>query len=249
MKAMKAYIGTSGWNYDHWRGVFYPSDLRHTDWLSHYTGHFRSVEVNNTFYRVPTRKNVTLWTQQSPSTFRFALKMWRGVSHFKKLKDCRSHLETFFTAVGPLLGGQRGPLLVQLPPNQGKDLDKLDAFLSELKAVTHPSRWKVAVEFRNQDWLCRKTYDVLDRRRAALCLHDMPPANVAEPNEAAFVYVRRHGPAGDYRHSYSDRALGKDAERVSGWLNGGKMVFVYFNNDTDGCAIRDALRLKSRLAD
>ncbi len=146
-------------------------------------------------------------------------------------------------------GGRRGPVLVQLPSNQGKDVAKLDAFLEEFKAVTHPARWKMAVEFRNADWLCPETYHVLDRRRAALCLHDMPPAAVAEPNDAAFVYIRRHGPAGDYRHSYSDRALREDAQRIRRWLEEGRMVFAYFNNDAEACAVGNARQLKEELGD
>ena len=247
MKAARAYIGTSGWNYGHWRTRFYPKGLGQRDWLCHYAEYFKSVEVNNSFYRVPDPETVTLWARQAPSTFRFAVKMWRGVTHFKKLKDCREHLEKFFLPVGDLPVGQRGPVLVQLPSNQGKDLAKLDDFLGTLKEMSHPARWKVAVEFRNPDWLCPETYALLDRRRAAICLHDMPPADVAEPNDASFVYLRRHGPAGDYRHSYSDRALAADAEHIRGWLDKGQMVFVYFNNDAEGCAVRNARQLKELL--
>ncbi len=247
MKGARAYIGTSGWNYRDWRTRFYPEGLRQADWLRHYAEHFQSVEVNNSFYRVPDRALVALWGRQAPGAFRFAVKMWRGVTHFKKLKNCREHLETFFHAVEVLPGSRRGPVLVQLPSNQGKDVLKLDAFLEEFKAVTHPARWKVAVEFRNADWLCPETYHVLDRRRAALCLHDMPPAAVTEPNNASFVYIRRHGPAGDYRHSYSDRALREDARRIGRWLDEGRMVFAYFNNDAEACAVRNARKLEEQL--
>ena len=249
MKNARAYVGTSGWNYSQWRARFYPKELRQADWLAHYTSHFRSVEVNNTFYRVPDRETVDLWARDAPSAFRFAVKMWRGVSHFKKLKDCREHLEKFYLPVAVLPAGQRGPVLVQLPSNQGKDLPKLDAFLGEFRAVTRPAHWKVAVEFRNGDWLCPETYHVLDRRRAAICLHDMPPAAVIEPNDASFVYLRRHGPAGDYRHSYSDRALREDARRIRRWLEEGRMVFAYFNNDAEACAVSNARQLKKELAD
>ena len=247
MKAARAYIGTSGWNYGHWRTRFYPKGLGQRDWLCHYAEYFKSVEVNNSFYRVPAPETVTLWSRQAPSTFRFAVKMWRGVSHFKKLKDCREHLQKFFLSVGELRVGQRGPVLVQLPSNQGKDLAKLDAFLGDFRAVTRPARWKIALEFRNPEWLCPETYALLDRRRAAICLHDMPPAAVVEPNDASFVYVRRHGPAGDYRHSYSDRALRKDARRIRRWLEEGRMVFAYFNNDAEACAVSNARQLKNEL--
>ncbi len=247
MQDARAHIGTSGWNYGHWRDRFYPQGLRQADWLPYYAGYFATVEVNNTFYRVPDRKTVALWARQAPSAFRFAVKMWRGVSHFKKLKDCREHLEKFFLPIGALPTNQRGPLLVQLPSNQGKDLAKLDAFLGTLKEVSHPARWKIALEFRNRDWLCPETYELLNRRRAAICLHDMPPAAVAEPNDASFVYVRRHGPAGDYGQSYSDRALCEDARRIRHWLGEGRMVFAYFNNDAEACAVHNARHLSEVL--
>jgi len=247
MSGARAYVGTSGWNYGHWRRRFYPQGLRQADWLAHFAAHFDSVEVNNAFYRVPDRRTVDAWVEQAPSRFRFAVKMWRGVTHFKKLKDCGEHLEKFFAPVSALPAGQRGPVLVQLPSNQGKDLDKLDAFLTDLKQVTRPARWKVAVEFRSQDWLCPETYELLDRQRAALCLHDMPPAEVASANDAAFVYVRRHGPGGDYRNSYSDRDVKKDARQIEGWLDAGRTVFAYFNNDAEACAVHDAERLRDAL--
>ncbi len=247
MRRARAHVGTSGWNYRHWRDRFYPQGLRQADWLPYYAEHFATVEVNNTFYRVPDRATTAQWADQAPARFRFAVKMWRGVTHFKKLKDCREHLEKFFLPVEALPIDRRGPVLVQLPSNQGKDLAKLDAFLGTLKEVSHPARWKVAVEFRNPDWLCPETYALLDRRRAAVCLHDMPPADVAEPNDASFVYLRRHGPAGDYRNSYSDRALAADAERIGRWLDQGRTAFVYFNNDAEACAVRNARQLREML--
>ncbi len=248
MSRAKAYIGTSGWNYGDWRRRFYPEGLRQADWLEYFAAQFETVEINNVFYRLPDPDTVAQWAEQAPSRFRFAVKMWRGVSHYKKLKDCRAHLERFVSAVGALPSGRRGPVLVQLPSNQGKAPDKLDAFLDDLKAVTRPARWKVAVEFRDPQWLCPEVFEVLDRQRAAICLHDMPPADVASPGDASFVYVRRHGPKGDYRGSYSDQAIRSDARRVRAWLDAGRMVFVYYNNDTDGCAIRDAQRLVAQLA-
>lgn len=243
MSQARFYVGTSGWNYKHWRGAFYPQGLRQADWLRHFAGEFDTVEVNNAFYRIPTRNAVETWHQQTPGRFRFAVKMWRGVSHYKKMKECREHLEKFFASIAALPTSQRGPILLQLPANQGKDLDKLDRFLTDFKAVTHPDRWKLAVEFRTGSWLCSETYELLDRHRAAVCLHDMPPADTWEANEARFVYVRRHGPSGDYRGNYSDEAIEKDARRIADWQAEGRTVFVYFNNDMEGFAVGDAQRL------
>lgn len=244
MGSGRAYIGTSGWNYGHWRGDFYPQKLRQADWLNHFASQFGSVEVNNAFYRVPDAEHVRQWARQVPARFRFAVKMWRGVTHFKKLKNCREHLEKFFLPVSELPTSQRGPVLVQLPSNQGKDLAKLDAFLVELKRATGPARWKVAMEFRSSDWLCEETYELLNRHGATICLHDMPPADVITANAARFVYLRRHGPAGDYRGSYSDRAIDEDAHRIRSWLREGRMVFVYYNNDAAAAAVHDARRLE-----
>lgn len=238
------YVGTSGWNYKDWRGHFYPSGLRQADWLSHYADQFESVELNNSFYRIPARDTVRNWQQQVSARFRFAVKMWRGVSHYKKLKDCGEHLERFFAPFFTLPTRQRGPILVQLPKNQGKDVSKLDTFLTEFKAVIHPDRWKLAVEFRNESWLCPEVYRLLDRHRAAICLHDMPPTQTLEANDARIVYVRRHGPEGDYRGSYPDRTIDADAENIARWQSDGRTVFVYFNNDMEGCAVGDARRLR-----
>ncbi|MFO7905480.1 MAG: DUF72 domain-containing protein [Planctomycetota bacterium] len=247
MSGARVHIGTSGWNYRHWRGRFYPEKLRQADWLTHFAKHFGSVEVNNTFYRVPGVEHVRGWGQQAPAGFRFAVKMWRGITHFKKLKNCREHLETFFSPLSALAVSQRGPVLVQLPANQGKDLEKLDAFLTDLKAVTHPARWKIAIEFRNEAWLCSETHELLDRQRAAICLQDMPPADAQWPNDAAFVYVRRHGPEGDYRGSYPDAVIQEDARRINDWRGEGRNVFIYYNNDAEACAIHDARRLEKTL--
>lgn len=244
-RSSRAYIGTSGWDYPHWRERFYPKDLRQADWLEHLSRRLGTVEVNNSFYRVPDRRIVEEWEAEAPSGFRFAVKMWRGVTHFKKLKDCRHHLERFFAPVSVLATRARGPVLVQLPAQQGRDLAKLERFLDALKSVTHPDRWKIAVEFRHPDWLCREAYELLDRQQAAICLHDMPPCHVTEPNEARFVYVRRHGPEGDYQRAYSRRDIRKDARAVRAWLDDGRTVFVYFNNDGRGHAPRNAGELRA----
>jgi len=246
-RSAHAYIGTSGWNYRHWRGRFYPDRLRQADWLPHFAGQFDSVEVNNSFYRIPKPDRVRHWAEQVPGRFRFAVKMWRGITHFKKLKDCRDHLERFMAPMAQLPTEKRGPLLVQLPSNQGKDTEKLDTMLRDFKELTHPERWKLAVEFRNREWLCPETYEVLDRHRAAICLHDMPPADVTLPNDARLVYVRRHGPAGDYRGSYSPEQIQSDAANIRQWTDEGRGVFVYFNNDAEGNAVHDARRLRQAL--
>jgi uncharacterized protein YecE (DUF72 family) len=245
----RAWIGASGWNYADWRGKFYPEDLRKADWLSHFAGAFDTVEVNNTFYKLADDHTIEHWAEQTPSRFRFAVKMWRGVSHYKKLKDAGDHLRRFFGPVSTLPARRRGPILVQLPKNQGRDVDKLDRFLDTLREITGNSRWKVAFEFRHADWLCDEVYRVLDRHRAAICLHDMnDQAPTDEPNDASFVYLRRHGTSGEHYHGgYSEAQIRRDAKHIAGWLKQGRTVFAYYNNDVGGHAVEDARRLRETL--
>lgn len=243
------HIGTSGWNYAHWRERFYPKGTPQRLWLDTYAKQFETVEVNGSFYKIPKVESVEHWVEAAPSRFRFALKLWRGITHFKKLKDCRDALGRFFEVAEQVPTRQRGPVLVQLPGNQGPDLEKLDTFLNDLKGVTAPSRWKVAVEFRHPGWLSKETYRLLDRHRSAVCLHDMgDQAPTEEPNDASFVYVRRHGPRGDYAGSYSKAALKQDAERMRRWSEQGRPVFVYFNNDGEAAAVKNGLELKRLLS-
>jgi len=245
MPAGRAYIGTSGWNYRHWRGEFYPEKLPQKQWLSHFATQFPTVEINASFYRVPRPEHVERWAKKVPRGFRFALKLWRGVTHYKKLVNAAGALETFFEAADRLDSRRRGPLLVQLPPSQGRDLDKLNRFMDELREASH-GRWKVVFEFRHPEWLCDDTYKELDRQRAAICLHDMQDAcPTDEPNDASFVYVRRHGPSEErYSGSYSASHIERDAGRIREWLKQGKTVFVYYNNDIGGHAVRNARQLQ-----
>jgi uncharacterized protein YecE (DUF72 family) len=244
------YIGTSGWNYADWKERFYPKGLKQSEWLRFLAREFDTTEINNSFYRIPKKEYVERWAGLVPSRFRFSTKLWRGITQYKKLNDCRDELASFLAAFELLPTRKRGPVLVQLPPSQGCDIDKLDRFLDDVRQVASPSRWKVAIEFRNDSWLCDTVYRLLDRYAAALCLHDMAGrAPVNEPNDASFVYVRRHGPQGDYRGSYSQRELRRDADNIRGWLGRRKTVFVYFNNDIQGYAIHNARQLKKLLAE
>lgn len=249
MQNPRAYVGTSGWNYRDWRGVLYPRGLRQADWFAHFASQFDTVEVNTSFYRIPKAETVIDWAEAVPGRFRFAVKLWRGITQFRKLQSCRGYLESFFEVIQALPTEKRGPILVQLPPNFRCNVEKLDAFLDDVRDVTAPARWKVAVEFRNESWLCDEIYRLLDRQRCALCLHDMRGrAPVAEPNDASFVYVRRHGPSGEYQGGYQSKQIKEDAELIRRWLKAGKAVFVYYNNDVEGHAVRNAKQLLDELA-
>jgi uncharacterized protein YecE (DUF72 family) len=187
---------------------------------------------------------VTRWNDVTRSRFRFAVKLWRRITHEKRLADCFDGLQFFF-GVANQLGAKRAPLLVQLPPSLGRDAALLDAFLTDLKRAARPARWKIAVEFRNSNWLCDPVYELLDRHRAAVVLADMPRCPIAEPNGVPFVYVRRHGPGGRYRGCYTKRHLSRDAARIHEWLGQGRDVYVYFNNDIEGHAIDNARTLRT----
>jgi uncharacterized protein YecE (DUF72 family) len=241
------HIGTSGWSYQHWaKGRFYPKGLKQGDWLRFLADHFDTVEINSSFYRLPQDAMITRWRGQVPARFKFAVKLWRMITHQKKLTDCRDQLERFLAAVVKL-SPKRGPLLVQLPPSLHKDVPRLDSFLDDLKVASGRSRWKIAVEFRHESWLSDDVYALLDRHRASLVLADMERCPITEPNDAGFVYVRRHGPAGRYQGRYTTRHLEADADRIVGWLDAGKSVYVYFNNDVAGHAVDNARELKSLL--
>lgn len=242
MQSGKCYIGTSGWNYKHWgSGRFYPPKLPQRLWLEYYAQRFGTVEINSSFYRVPTPETIGKWSEMAPEGFRFAVKVWRGITHYRKLKNSRDLLERFFESANLLQARQRGPLLVQLPPNFGIDPGRLDTFLDDLKATTGPSRWKVAVEFRSPDWLLAETYRLLDRHGAAVALVDgRCPAS--EPNDVSFIYVRRHGanaPEGRYQPAH----IRADARRVRQWLQENRTVWVYYNNDWGGHAVDNAAQL------
>lgn len=243
----RCYIGTSGWSYSDWAGGrFYPKGLRQGGWLSFFAKQFSTVEVNMSFYRLPKTDMLERWHSMTGSGFVFALKLWRRITHEKRLADCSRELRDFF-AVTEILGAKRGPLLVQLPPSMRTDLDRLDAFLTEVNAASPKFTWRVAVEFRNRDWRTEETCVLLDRHDAALCLSDMPRCPIGEPNNASFVYVRRHGPTGSYSGCYSDEQIAADAARVRTWLKRGRDVYIYFNNDIEGHAVDNARQLRERV--
>ena len=199
VKAGRMYVGTSGWSYAYWaKGLFYPKGLRQPDWLQYYSRCFSTVEVNASFYRPPRPEMIARWREVTPTRFRLAVKLWRRVTHEKRLSDCAAELRDFLATVVELRA-KRGPLLVQLPPSLKRDTVRMGDFLAELKCAAHRFRWRVAVEFRNAEWICDQVYELLDRYNAAICLADMPRCPITEPNDVGFVYIRRHGPGGRYR--------------------------------------------------
>ena len=235
-----AYIGTSGFTYDHWKGRFYPSSVPRSKWLEHYAGQFETVEINSTYYHMPRENVCASWRQRTPADFCFVLKLNRFITHRKRLAGCRELLESFLSAAGAL-GDKLGALLVQLPPRLPAEPGRLEAFL---KICSPRHRW--AVEFRDPSWLCEEVYAVLRSYGVALVIHDQIKDHPHEVT-ADFVYLRYHGPRGG-ASSYSAASLDSQAELIRGHLSGGIDVFAYFNNDYNAYAPRNASRLRQRLS-
>jgi uncharacterized protein YecE (DUF72 family) len=240
MSAPALRIGTSGWNYKHWRGIFYPLDLRPAAWLAFYLQHFDTVEINYSFYRLPARENFALWAEQVPATFTFAVKGNRFITHLKRLREPDEPVERFFeraTALGPTLG----PVLWQLPPHFHRDLDRLATFLAAL-----PRDYRHAFEFRHDSWFVQPVYDVLAAHDAALCLADRGGGTSPLEITATWTYVRFHGGLAD-GWGYTDAQLHTWAERLADYRARGLPIYAYFNNDPGGHAIWDARRLRALL--
>jgi uncharacterized protein YecE (DUF72 family) len=232
-------IGTSGYHYDHWKGVFYPKDLPKTEWFSHYARKFDTVEINNTFYRLPEATTFEAWRRQAPKGFCYALKFSRYGSHIVRLKKPRATIGRFLKRADRL-GEFLGPILVQLPPNWKADPGRLAAFLA---AAPKDHRW--AVEFRDPRWLCEEVFAILNQHGSALCIHDMI-ANHPRLVTAGWVYLRFHGE--HYSGSYSSEKLRAESRWIKQQLAAGKNVFVYFNNDAQGYAVENALELRRYVA-
>lgn len=242
----RAFIGTSGWNYKHWRGDIYSPGFAQKHWLDFIAARFDTVEVNTSFYRIPKPGTVDAWQRGTRPGFRFALKLWRGITHYRKLRASGDLTLRFLESAEMLPENRRAPLLIQLPPNQGPDVPKIVDWVHEFRSLS-PTTWQLAFEFRNDTWLqTPELVPALDRLGVALCLHDMQgKAAATEPGDAPFVYIRRHGSGGGlYSGSYSPEQIEADAERIKGWTEEGREVFVYYNNDIGGHAFRNALALR-----
>jgi uncharacterized protein YecE (DUF72 family) len=224
-------VGTSGWVYDDWPGRFYPHQLAREQWLSHYAHAFDTVEINNSFYRLPSGRTFASWAQQVPASFLFAVKFSRYGSHLKRLRDPEGTIGMFLSHAEQL-GSQCGPILVQLPPRWGVNAERLDEFL---QVASRRHRW--ALEFRDESWLCEPVYRVLERHGAALVIHDLVRKH-PRPLTTDWTYLRFHGI--DYGGHYSHQALAAAARRIEGWIGTGLDVYAYFNNDKLACGVRDA---------
>lgn len=242
------FIGTSGFIYNHWGGgVFYPDGLPQKKWLEYYAEHFDTVELNVTFYRLPSEKAFKSWYKRTPKSFAFGLKGSRFITHIKRLKDCQEPLNLYFNRA-KLLREKLSVILWQLPPRYKKDMERLKVFIKYLKPY---ARYRHVFEFRDESWLSNDVYELFRKVDMAICEADWPgmPQNI--PVTASFVYLRRHGPKAEkalYSGCYSKKSLKEDARRIRDWHKKGKSIYVYFNNDEGGWAIKNSLELKGMLA-
>jgi uncharacterized protein YecE (DUF72 family) len=242
MHAADVHIGTSGWHYQHWIGPFYPAGTHPESFLDYYARHFSTVEINNTFYRLPTRRAVNEWREGSPASFVFAAKGSRFITHMKKLKDPETSIQRYFELI-ELLGDKLGPIVFQLPPRWHLNVDRLAHFLKAL-----PTHRRYAFEFRDESWFEPRTYEVLAAHKAALCLYELAGRQAPLQVTADFVYIRLHGPDGAYQGSYGDDELAMWARRILEWRAQGISVYCYFDNDERGYAPANALTLARLVA-
>ena len=235
------HVGTSGWVYPHWQGLFYPPDLPQTRWFAAYARHFDTVEINTSFYRLPAEGTFDRWREQAPAGFVYAVKANRYLTHVKRLKDAAEGLERFLSRARRL-GDRLGPVLWQLPPHWGADPARLAAFAALL-----PHDLAHAFEFRDPRWLVGPVQEVLERFGLALCIFDMPGLACPTWITGRIVYLRFHGHDQVYGGRYGPERLRPWAGRIRDWLAAGRTVYAYFNNDAMGNAVEDARTLQGLL--
>ncbi len=237
---VKIYIGTSGWNYDHWKGVFYAEGCPKSKWLEFYAKHFISVEVNATFYRSMKPKTFENWWKMTPDGFLWAVKANRYITHIRRLKDAKEPLERFLGDLEPLRE-KLGPILFQLPPSLAFDEEVFDKFCNYL-----PENRLYTIEARHPSWLGRNALSSLKRHNIAWCISDTAGRYpYCEAVTSEFIYIRLHGSKKLYASEYSEDELKRWAEKIKKW---GKDTYIYFDNDFMGHAPKNALQLKGIMA-
>jgi len=212
--------------------------------LHYYSSIFNTIEVNKCFYKTPLLSTYEKWSKEVPEDFQFSLKVSKEITHAKHLQGDLACMRSFINAAGGA-GDKKGCLLIQFPGKITLDyFDKVELILQEIQHLDPTGQWRIAVEFRNASWYTGETSELLDEYSATIVLHDFAKArNFNMAGKAGFVYLRFHGPKGDYRESYSDQFLKSKADEIRGWLSEGKDVYTYFNN-TMGSAFDNAVTLK-----
>jgi uncharacterized protein YecE (DUF72 family) len=232
----KFFIGTSGWNYDHWKGIFYPEGLPKTRWLKHYARSFSTIEVNATFYHQMKESTFAKWHEETPEGFIWAVKASRFITHIKKLHDVKEPVERFFRSMSPL-EEKLGPVLFQLPPSLHYDKSLLEEFCSVL-----PDSQRCTIEARHESWTSKESISIMKEHGIAWCISDSAGRYpFLEAVTSDFVYIRFHGSTDLYASDYSEQELQGWAAKIRGF---GVDTYAYFDNDFNAYAPQNALRLK-----
>jgi uncharacterized protein YecE (DUF72 family) len=235
-------IGTSGFHYKHWKGPFYPTTLPVSKMLDYYVQHFDTVELNNSFYRLPEASAFECWREATPANFTFAVKASRFITHNKKLKDPEHALDNLLPRAAHL-GPKLGPILFQLPPHWRVNPERLQNLLEIL-----PRDLRYAFEFRELSWINDEVESILKKFNAAFCIYELAGYHSPLHITADYTYVRLHGPeAGKYQGSYSQKKLQAWARQIDAWSKELKAIYIYFDNDQAGYAAANALTLRSLL--
>ncbi len=237
----QVHIGTSGWYYKHWLGDFYPPKFPTDKMFQWYAREFDTVEINNSFYRLPDEKTFQQWKAMAPPGFVFAVKASRFLTHIKRLRDPEGPIKLFFSRAQHL-GPHLGPVLFQLPPKWKANPERLENFLAAL-----PRGQRYTIEFRDESWVRKEIYELLWRHNVAMCIHDWHEMPWPVELTADFTYMRFHGTSGRYGGSYPDNILRRWVDKIRSWQERLAEVFVYFNNDIGGHAIRNAQSLRALL--
>lgn len=240
-----ARIGCSGWHYKSWRGTIYPDHLPSTSWLRVYARRFCTVELNNSFYRLPAEQTFAGWREQVPRGFLFSVKASRFLTHIKRLRDPEEPLTRLLTHARPL-GASIGALLYQLPPGWFPDAERFEAFLASLPERLTGARHRLrhVIEMRDPRGYDGWVIDLLRRYDVSLCVHDMAGLESPLAIVGPIIYLRFHGYGVKYGGSYPGTVLEKWATWLRGALATGRDAYVYFNNDVNGYAVHDAERFK-----
>ncbi len=223
----------------------FPAEFQHKTRLHYYSSIFNTVELNSTFYKVPMSSTFNKWAGEVGDNFLFTIKLWKEITHGKNLQYDLTNIDHFLKAADGL-SEKKGCLLVQFPGKISLEYySAVEKILQRIKGMEGDRPWRTAVEFRHPGWYVSETLELLDEYTASMVLHDIPKAKNFELNKAAdFVYLRFHGPAGDYRGSYPDSYLAEHSSNIASWVKDGKDVFAYFNN-TIGEAFENARTLKA----
>lgn len=238
-------VGCSGWQYRDWRGVFYPARLPMSRWLEHYASVFDTVEVNNTFYRLPEPETFARWHERVPPGFLYAIKASRFLTHIRRLREASEPVERLLSHAVPL-GDRLGPILYQLPPRWPMNAERLETFLRFLDTL--PTAHQHAIEFRDPSWYDEAVFEAVNRPHLTVCLHDMLGSELGPRRVGGFSYVRFHGATFKYGGRYGRARLAPWAALVADTVRERRPAYVYFNNDIGAAAPYDAAALLELIA-